>query len=117
MMTVISSQRFRDEEIVENKVEELKNSNTTTITIPVVNAYIQDLEGNDLYIMIDNHHTFEAAKTLGIEIEFKEVEDETSYYKDIEDKNGEAICEAHYMDSNWYYIQHEDEDMNGVDVW
>ena len=42
-MTVISSQRFRDEEIVERKVEELKDSNTTIIKIPVVNAYIQDI--------------------------------------------------------------------------
>lgn len=116
-MTVISSQRFRDEEIVERKIEELKDSNTTIIKVPVVNAYIQDLEGNDLYIMIDHHHTHEAAKTLGIEIEFEEVPDETSYCKDIEDKNGEAICAAHFMDSNWYYINHDDVDMCGVEVW
>lgn len=116
-MTVISSQRYRNEEIIENKVEELKNNNVTSITIPVVNAYTKDLDENDLYIMIDNHHTFEAAKILGITIEFEEVEDEQSYYADIENKNGEAICAAHYMDSNWYYIQHEDDDMYGVEVW
>lgn len=116
-MTIISSQRFRDDEIIEMKIEELKNSDTTEIIIPVINAYTKDLDGNDLYIMVDHHHTFDAANLLGIAVKFEEVEDEISYYKDIEDKNGEAICAAHYMDSNWYYIQHEDEDMNGVDVW
>lgn len=116
-MTVISSQRYIDWAIVEEKIEELKDSNVNSITVPVINAYIQDLEGNDLYIMIDKHHTLQAARELGLTVEFEEVEDTASWYEDIENKNGEAICKTWYMDSNWYYVSHADEDMVDVDVW
>ncbi len=114
-MTVISSQRFRDYEIIEEKKEMLENAEY--VDIPVVNAYLQDEEGNDLYIIVDKHHTLDAARELNKEIRYVEVEDELSYYKDIEEKNGEAICEAHWMDSNWYYVENEDSDMIGRDVW
>ena len=116
-MTVISSQRFRDDDIIEAKMEELQSTGTTKVIAPVVRAYMQDDEGNDLYILTDRHHTISAAIALGIEIEFVEVEDDMSYYKDIEEQNGEAICEAHYMDSNWYYIDTDEENAQGVDIW
>lgn len=114
-MTVISSQKFRSEDIIEEKIEQLKGSDK--LVVPVVNAHTQDLDGNELYIMIDNHHSLSAAIELGIAIEFEEVADETAYYKDIEEENGEAICEAHYMDSNWYYIDIEEENGYGEEVW
>jgi hypothetical protein len=114
-MTVISSQRFRNEDIIDEKIEQIENAEY--IEVPVVNAYLQDDEGNDLYIIVDKHHTLSAARELGKEVRFIEVEDELSYYKDIEEHNGEAICEAHLMDSNWYYVEHEDEEMIGRDVW
>ncbi len=116
-MTVISSQRFRSDEIVEEKIENLISSEETTVVVPVVRAYTKDLEGNELYIMVDKHHTLEAARELELNVEFKEIEDDLAYYKDIEEQNGEAICEAHWMDSNWYYINCMNEDMIGVDVW
>lgn len=116
-MTVISSQRFRDDDIIEEKMEELQSAGTTKVIAPVVKAYMQDDEGNDLYILTDKHHTISAAIALGIDVEFEEVEDDLSYYKDIEEQNGEAICEAHYMDSNWYYIDIDEENAQGNDVW
>lgn len=116
-MTVISSQRFRNDEIIEEKIENLMASKENTITIPVVRAYTKDLEGNELFIMVDKHHTLEAARELGLDVEFEEIEDELAYYEDIEEQNGEAICEAHWMDSNWYYINNMDVNMIGVDVW
>lgn len=117
-MTVISSQRYLDDEIVEEKIAEFKANGTTAITIPVVKSFLKDLDGNDLYIMIDMHHRFAAAKELGMQIDFELVEDEMSSHKDIEEENGEAIAETWYMDSSWYYINNDaDEDMNGVDVW
>ena len=115
--TVISSQRFRDDDIIEEKMEELKANGTAKVIAPVVKAYMQDDDGNDLYILTDKHHTISAAIALGIEVEFEEVEDDLSYYKDIEEQNGEAICEAHYMDSNWYYIDIDEENAQGNDVW
>ena len=116
-MTVISSQRFRDDDIIEEKMEELKANGTAKVIAPVVKAYMKDDDGNDLYILTDKHHTISAAIALGIEVEFGEVEDDLSYYKDIEEQNGEAICEAHYMDSNWYYIDIDEENAQGNDVW
>ena len=116
-MTIISSQRFRDDEIIEQKIEELKENGTTKVTAPVIRSYMKDDNGNDLYILVDKHHTISAAIALGIEIEFEEVDDDISYYQDIEDQNGEAICEAHWMDSNWYYIDTDEENAQGVDVW
>lgn len=115
MMTVISSQRYRDEDIINEKLDMIENAEY--VEIPVVNAYLQDDKSNDLYIIVDKHHTLDAARELGKEVRFVEVEDELSYYEDIENHNGEAICEAHWMDSNWYYIAHEDEDMIGREVW
>lgn len=116
-MTIISSQRYRDDEIIEQKIEELEAAGIKKITAPVVKAYMKDLDGNDLYILTDKHHTISAAIALGIAIEFEEVEDELSYYADIENQNGEGICEAHWMDSNWYYIDTDEENAQGVDVW
>jgi len=116
-MTIISSQRFRDDEIVEQKAEELKKNGTTNVIAPVVRAFMQDDDGNELYILVDKHHTISAAIALGIDVEFEEVEDDLSYYKDIEEQNGDAICEAHWMDSNWYYIDLDEENAQGNDVW
>lgn len=116
-MTVISSQRFRDDDIIEEKMEELQRTGTTKVTAPVVRAFMQDLDGNELYILVDKHHTISAAIALGIEVEFEEVEDDMSYWQDIEEQNGEAICKAHWMDSNWYYIDLDEENAQGNDVW
>lgn len=117
MMTIISSQRFRDPEIVEAKKEMLISVNAKSIEVPVIRAYYQDLDENELYIMVDRHHTLSAAQELGLEINFVEVEDEVSYYADIEEHNGENILAANYEGEAWYYITNEDEDMIGVDVW
>lgn len=116
-MTIMSSQKYRDDDIIEEKIEELTAANATSVEIPVVNAYMKDLDDNDLYIVVDHHHTLSAAIALGIEINFVEVEDTISYYADIENQNGEAICEAHYMDSNWYYIDIDEENGIGNEVW
>lgn len=117
-MTVISSQRYLDDEIMEEKIAEFKANGTTAITIPVIRSFLQDSDGNELYIMIDMHHRFAAAKELGMQIDFELVEDEMSSYRDIEEENGEAIAKTWYMDSPWYYINNDvDEDLNDVYVW
>ena len=40
-MKIISSQRYIDEEIVEQKIEEIKNDEF--ITLPIIDAEMQDL--------------------------------------------------------------------------
>lgn len=111
-MTIISSQRFRDYSIIEEKTEYLQENGITQITVPVCKAFYADLEGNDLYIMIDNHHTYEAAKELGIKVEFEVVDNP---YTNSE--NGEDVLRECRIDSAWYYIQADDEDLIGCDVW
>ena len=73
-MKIISSQRFIDDEILEQKLEEIKDEEY--ITLPIINAEMQDMDGNDLFILIDGHHRKEAAEQLEIEIRYEEVKNE-----------------------------------------
>ncbi len=111
-ITVMSSQRFLDEDIVEEKKEYLEENNITEITCPVTKAYMQDLDGNDLFILTNMHHTLAAARELGIRVKFEEVDNDFT-----ESTDGEEICREYYMGDHWYYVNHEDRDMIGVDVW
>lgn len=111
-MRVMSSQRYLDDEKVEEKIQQFIESGAKKLVIPVINAFVKDLDGEDMYIMIDCHHRFEAAKILGnIDIEYVEVEDDMTYYRDIENQNGEAVCETWRMDSSWFYVE------TGEEVW
>lgn len=98
-MRIITSQMFRDDAIIEKKKNELISYGATSVTLPVVPVYI-----DDLYILVDGHHTYSAAKELGIDVIFDVVDDEKSYYKDLEDENSEGILDAHYMDGDWRYL-------------
>lgn len=117
MMTIISSQRFRDNDIVTEKMEQIEADNAKYVVVPVVNAHGKDFDENDLYIVVDHHHLMTAAQKLGIEIRYEEVEDDLSYYQDIEDGNMDGILEAHKMDSTYYYVDADCEDMIGSDVF
>lgn len=110
-MKVMSSQRYIDWDIVEDKIAEMKENGTAVLIIPIINAYTQDLYGEDMFIMTDCHHRLQAARELGIEICFEEVEDELSGYAAIEAEDGETICAEWHMDSNWYYVE------TGEEVW
>ena len=111
-ITVMSSQRFLDEDIVEEKKKYLEENNITEITCPVTKAYMQDLDGNDLFILTNMHHTLAAARELGIRVKFEEVDNDFT-----ESTDGEEICREYYMGDHWYYVNHEDRDMIDVDVW
>ena len=111
-ITVMSSQRFLDEDIVEEKKEYLEENNITEITCPVTKAYMQDLDGNDLFILTNMHHTLAAARELGIRVKFEEVDNDFT-----ESTDGEEICREYYMGNHWFYINNADADLIGVDVW
>lgn len=57
-----------------------------------------DLDGNNLYILVDGHHRKEAAEELGIEIRYEEV-------KNKHGVTGEALLDACYNDSDWYDVE------------
>ena len=102
MLRVVSSQRFLDGEIIEEKVEDLKDNDF--IIIPIIDAEMQDLDGNDLYILSDGHHRKAAAELLGIEVRYEEVKNEHNL-------TGEALLDECYNDSDWYYVDTE------ITVW
>lgn len=114
-MTVISSQKFRDWNIVNEKMNELEN--VEKLVCPVIPTFLQDFEGNDLYILTDMHHRLTAAIELGIPFDFKIVDDEISDDKAILEKNGESICESWYMGDDWYYIYSDNDNLIGDCVW
>lgn len=95
-MKVISSQRYINFDIVDQKIEEIKGLDF--VTLPIIESKMTDLDGNDLYILIDGHHRKEAAEELGIEVRYEEVIND--YIVTGEDLLG--VC---YMDSDWYYVE------------
>lgn len=101
-MKIISSQRFINYDIVDEKIEEIKNYEN--VTLPIIDAGMQDFNGESLFILIDGHHRKEAAEELGIEIRYEETENE--HYV-----TGEELLSECWCDSDWYYIE------NGMLVW
>jgi hypothetical protein len=62
-ITVISSQRYLDDEIVQQKIELLRGE--TAISLPVY-----DLPEYNCGILFNGHHTLAAAQNLGIRITY-----------------------------------------------
>ena len=109
---VMSSQRFLDDEIVEEKKEEIIAEGIQEVTCPITKAYVQDLAGNDMFILTDKHHTLAAARELNLPIIFEEVENDFT-----ESTDGEEICAEYFMGDNWFYVNHPNIDMIERDVW
>lgn len=101
-MKVITSQSYIDYDIVESKKDMLEG--VSSITLTVWTTGLQDENGEDLCILSDGHHTYEAAMELGIEIHFAEDEHP-------EGLTGEALLEAAWMDSDYHYLGTE------ISVW
>ena len=96
-MKIISSQHFIDWEIVERKMEEIKDMDK--VVIPC--SYVGFIGGVEYTMQNDGHHTLAAARELGIEVEF-----ETS--EDSEGLEGEELLESRYMDGDWYDVETSD---------
>ena len=108
-MTIISSQHYIDWEIVDKKVDELKNSGAHKIIVPC--SYVGEIEGVEYAMQNDRHHTMQAAKMLNLEIEF-DVSD------DFEGLSGETLLEARYMDGDWYNVETSDLENDVFDtIW
>ena len=98
-MRVITSQSYRDYDIIAEKIEQLKGA--TKITLTVWETEMKNEEGQELYILADGHHTYEAAKELGLDIEF-EIE------KHPEGLVGEELLEVAWMDGDYRYLDDND---------
>ena len=94
-MRVITSQHYRDYDIITKKIEQLKGA--TKITLTVWDTEMKNEQGQELYILADGHHTYEAAVRSGLEVEF-EIE------KHPEGLVGEELLEVAWMDGDYRYL-------------
>jgi hypothetical protein len=94
---IISSQSHRDYSIVDQKIQELQGKES--VQIPV--HYAGEMDGEKYFIQIDGHHTLEAARELGLRVEFVETDHnnwDNSWSLD------EAL-EANWNDCDWYNVE------------
>lgn len=103
-MKTISSQRYIDESIVEEKIH---NSDFTVYVSPSF-----EIDGEGYRVVMDGHHSMEAAKATGNKPVFIELDAQDSDKVLMLDRgNVEGFLEQAWMDSDWYDID------TGVDVW
>ena len=106
-MKYISSQHYLDFEIIEKKMEELKN--VKSVVIPF--SYVGFIDGEEYAAQVDGHHTLAAARELGIDVEF-------DVNEDSEGLTGETLLDARYIDGDWYNVETSNPFENEFDlVW
>ncbi len=93
-MIYISSQRYLDPTIVDEKKADIEGAEM--VTIPC--SYVGIIEGIEYAMVVDKHHTLEAAIELGIRIEFE-------VNPDAEGLEGVDLLTARYIDSDYYNIE------------
>ena len=97
-LNIISSQRFINYDIVDEKIKEIADSKEITLTVYDVGEETLDLDGQRVYVLHDGHHRRLAAIELGIEI----------YYQVVnhpEGLTGESLLLDQYNDSDYRYIE------------
>ena len=90
-MIKISSQRFLDQDVIDQKIM----NNDFVVTLATISDEYQ--------IVIDGHHSLEAAKQAGVNPVF--VESEYDYLAEVECIGFDNFLAAHYVDSAWYNIE------------
>ena len=108
-MMIVSSQRFIDWDIVEQKMDELSASGVSEVTIPCWS--IGEVDGVEMAIQSDKHHTLAAARELGLAIRYE-------FSDEPEGLTGVAALDAHYNDGDWYNVETSDPASDSFDtIW
>ncbi len=92
MTTIISSQRYIDNEILNAKIAQIETDMPAEI---VLTAW--DVDG-EFAILSDGHHTFEAASQCNVQVRFEIV-------THPEGLTGNDLLEQAWMDSDWYDVE------------
>lgn len=108
-MTIISSQHYIDDIIVDRKIAELQSAGTDHVVIPCY--YVGMIDGVEYAMQSDGHHTLAAARELGLTVEF-DVIDDPEYL------TGEDLLSVRYMDGDWYDVERSNPYYNEITlVW
>lgn len=99
---VISSQRYRDDDIVEAKREAEDYD---------VYIYAIELDGVDYEVVVDGHHSLEAARLAGKEPNWLRIDDAVEREYNSEVKMYGTVEWSHLNDSPYYDVH------TGEDVW
>ena len=91
MTTIISSQRYIDNNILNAKIAQFEAEKPASITLKVY-----DVDG-EYAILPDGHHTYEAALQCDIPVTF----DVVSHPEGL---TGENLLEQAWIDSDWYEV-------------
>lgn len=100
-MIIISSQRYINHDIVEQKKELLDGQES--VILPII--FAGEYNGDELYILVNGHHTYAAAKELGVKVQFEEFSKGELGYS--EKWTLEETLENLWMDSDYYNIETE----------
>jgi len=91
-MKYISSQRERLDCVV---AEKIKNRDFIVSYVVI---------SDDLRMIVDGHHSHQAAKECGIDPEYVESATSLSYKQELEAMGLDLFLEFHFIDSSWYDI-------------
>ena len=109
-MKIISSQQYVNWDLVEEKKAQMIEDGVTKIELPCW-AIGEFEDVGEVAILSDGHHRYQAARQLGIEVEW-------DIGPDPEDLTGDTALLARYMDSDYYFVETSDLDNNVIDrVW
>jgi len=104
MATIISSQRHINDEIVADKLA----AQDYTVTL----SPVFEIEGDEYQVVLDGHHSLEAARQAGVEPAFIEADKQMAdTVALIERGEIEDFLAATRIDSDYYDIE------TGRDVW
>lgn len=98
-MKYISSQHYRDWDIVSEKIAALESDTPDHVTIPC--WYVGEIDGEEYAMVNDGHHLMEAARQLEIPVEFDVTDDP-------EGLTGTNLLNARWMDGDWYDVETSD---------
>lgn len=93
MKTIISSQRYIDYNIVDEKIKYLQDNAITEITL-----YTWDVIDYDCAILFNGHHTLQAARELNMPVKFEIINHPENIF-------GDNLLEQAWMDSDWYSVE------------